>query len=332
MSDKHIKVLLIQDNSGDAQLIEELMVEARNVIFDYDYAGNLSEGMEKLSKGKIDVVLLDLGLPDGSGLETLCKVHALAPAIPIVVVTGLNDEELAVKAVRSGAQDYLIKGGLDSNLLEHAIQYAIERKRAEIELKRSFERLLRVLEETIDSLASVIEIRDPYTAGHQRRVSQLVCAIAKEMGFTEDQITGIKMAALIHDIGKIQVPAEILAKPSILTDKEMEKVRTHPKVGYNLLKTIEFPWLIAQIVYQHHERMNGSGYPKGIKGGDILAESRILAVADVVEAMCSDRPYRPAPGLEEALKEISEKQSLLYDPEVVDACVKLFKKKGFRFE
>ena len=139
------------------------------------------------------------------------------------------------------------------------------------------------------------------------------------------------MAALIHDLGKIQVPEEILNKPKRLSDREMEIVQTHPSAGYEILRTIQFPWLITQIVHQHHERINGSGYPKGITSKDTLLESRILAVADVVEAMSSDRPYRPAPGLEKALEEITQNKSKLYDPDVVDTCIKLFKNKDFKF-
>ncbi len=200
-----------------------------------------------------------------------------------------------------------------------------ERKRAEEERKQSSEKLQRALEETVNALALAAEMRDPHTAGHQRRVTQLACAIAKEMGLPEEQIYGIRMAGMIHDIGKIHIPAETFSKPSRLTETEFAMIKNHPQVGYAILKEIKFPWPVAQIVLQHHERMNGSGYPQGLKGEDILLEARILGVADVVEATSSHRLYRPDLGIDKALEEISQKRGILYDPKVVDACLRLFK-------
>lgn len=172
-----------------------------------------------------------------------------------------------------------------------------------------------------------------YTSGHQQRVAKLAGAIAREMGvFSEDQLHGIHVASMIHDVGKIVVPIEILNKSSKLSDYEFAIIKQHPTVGYNLLKEIDFPWPIAQIVHQHHEKMDGSGYPQGLKGEEILLEARILCVADVVEAISSHRPYRPALGLEKALEEISCNSGKLYDPEVVKICLRLFREKGFNFE
>jgi len=223
----------------------------------------------------------------------------------------------------------------DLELLQFAsdqIAIAIERKRAEKELEESLKKLRSVLEGTIHAIAGIVETRDPYTAGHQRRVADLACAIAREMNLSEDRIEGIRMAATIHDIGKIAVPAEILSKPGKLSSVEMSIIKTHSLVGYEILRGIDFPWPIAEIVYQHHERLDGSGYPRGLKGDKILLEAKILAVADVVEAMISHRPYRPALTLNIALKEITENSGTLYDPEVVKACRELFLKKKFRFE
>jgi HD-GYP domain-containing protein (c-di-GMP phosphodiesterase class II) len=174
----------------------------------------------------------------------------------------------------------------------------------------------------IQAMSLTIEKRDPYTAGHQRRVTKLCRAIATVMGFSWEQIQGFRMAAAIHDLGKIRVPSEILSKPGRLTENEFGIIRTHPQVGFEILKGIEFSWPIAQIVYQHHERMDGSGYPRGLSGAEILPEARILAVADVVEAMSSHRPYRPALGLERATAEIRQHSGILYDADVVDACLK----------
>ncbi len=177
-----------------------------------------------------------------------------------------------------------------------------------------------------------IEMRDPYTAGHQRRVSKLSCAIAQDMGLPQEQIEGIRMAGDIHDLGKIYVPAEILSKPGQLTDIEFSIIRTHSQVGYDILKSIEFPWPLAQIIYQHHERLDGSGYPNNLKNGEILLEARIISVADVAEAMSSHRPYRPSHGMEKALKEIAQHRGRLYDAAVVDCCLRLFREKGFSFD
>jgi response regulator RpfG family c-di-GMP phosphodiesterase len=207
-----------------------------------------------------------------------------------------------------------------------------QRKLSEAELKQSWDRLQKALAGTIQAMALTIEMRDPYTAGHQRRVGKLSCAIAKEMALPAAQLEGIQMAADIHDIGKIYIPAEILSKPGQLTEIEYSIIKTHPQVGYDILKSIEFPWPLAEIVYQHHERLNGSGYPRGLSGENILLEARIMCVADVVEAMSSHRPYRPAHGIDKALDEIVMNRGLLYDARVVDICIILFKEKSFSFE
>jgi len=206
------------------------------------------------------------------------------------------------------------------------------RKKAEQELRESWERLRRTLAGTIQAISTTIEMRDPYTAGHQRRVALLAEAIAREMKLPEAQVEGIRFAAEIHDIGKIYVPAEILSKPTKLTELEYTIIKTHHQAGYDILKNIEFPWPIAQIVLQHHERINGSGYPNALKNGEILLEAKILAVADVVEAMSSHRPYRPSFGLDKALEEIQLNRGRLYEPEVVDSCLRLFKEKRFSLD
>ena len=208
----------------------------------------------------------------------------------------------------------------------------IVRKQAESQLKQSFEKLKRTLDDTVNALASIAEKRDPYTAGHQRRVTKLAVAIAEEMGLSDEQIEGIHVSGILHDVGKMYVPAEILSKPGQLTENEFSVIKTHPQVSYDILKTIEFPWPVAQIVLQHHERLDGSGYPSRLSGKDIIPEARILAVADVVEAMSSHRPYRPALGIDKALEEISQKRGMLYDPAVVGDCLRLFVEKGFKFD
>jgi len=209
-------------------------------------------------------------------------------------------------------------------------QELAERKRVEVELQDSLRRLRTALEGTIRAIALTVETRDPYTAGHQRRVADLARAIATKMGLPKDQIDGIRMAGAIHDIGKVSIPGEILSKPGRLTDIEFNLIKTHPQIGYEILKSIDFPWPVAQIVLQHHERINGSGYPAGLTGEEILLEARILGVADVVEAMSSHRPYRSALGIDKALEEISRNKGILYDPDVVNACLELLTKNGFK--
>ena len=198
------------------------------------------------------------------------------------------------------------------------------------QLEKTLKELRKALGGTIEAMALTVETKDPYTAGHQRRVSNLARAIATEMGVSEDQIQGIRLAGVIHDVGKISVPGEILSKPGRIGTNEFGIIKEHPQVGYNILKTVDFPWPIAQIVLQHHERMDGSGYPNGISGENILLEARILAVADVVEAMASHRPYRAALGIDLALREISKNRGSSYDPKVVDACLRLFNEKSYR--
>ena len=200
------------------------------------------------------------------------------------------------------------------------------------ELEKSLEKMKRILMQEVSSLGTALMIRDPYTSGHQRRVVRLAAAIAEEMGCSMDQIEGITVAGNLHDIGKINIPSEILSKPGKLSDLEFAIVKTHSLAGYEIIKDIEFPWPVAEVIMQHHERMNGSGYPQGLAGEDILAEARIVAVADVVEAMFSHRPYRAALGMDRALEEIIRNRGILYDADVVDACLMLIQEKGFKLE
>ena len=179
-------------------------------------------------------------------------------------------------------------------------------------------------------LGNASEARDPYTAGHQKRVADLARAIATEMGLSYNTIEGIRMAGAIHDIGKISVPSEILCKPANLTNLEFSLIKNHSQFSYEIIKDVESPWPLADIVHQHHERMDGSGYPQGLEGENILIEARILAVADVVEAMASYRPYRLALGIEAALEEIKKNKGILYDDTVADACLRLFREKGYQ--
>jgi len=220
---------------------------------------------------------------------------------------------------------------LNKNEVLAVVRDVTQLKKMAKKLRESYERLRKSLQQFIKAMAKIVETRDPYTAGHQERVAELAVAIAKEMRLSEGKIEAIQMAGLLHDMGKIAIPAEILTKPAKLSELEFTLVKTHPQVAYKVLREIDFPWPVAEIIYQHHERWDGSGYPKGLKDDEILLEAKILAVADVVEAMCSHRPYRPAYSIEEALEELTRNKGKLYDPEVVEACIKLFKEKKFSF-
>ncbi len=213
-----------------------------------------------------------------------------------------------------------------------ALEMRTERDKAEKELEESFGKLRKALNGTVNALTEILQRRDPYTAGHQIRVAKLACAIAQEMGLSEDRIEGIRIAGLLHDIGKITLPSDILARSGQISTLETDIIETHAQVGYEIIKTIEFPWPVLDAVLQHQERLDGSGYPSGLSGDKIILEARILAVADVIEAMSSHRPYRPTLGMDMALKEITENRGVRYDPDVVDACLRLINEQGYTIE
>jgi len=487
-----IKILQIEDNPGDVRLIKEMLKESRRIEYIFEYVDNLKSGMRRISEGDIDVVILDLGLSEITGLETLKRLLSSDMAIPaVIVMTILDDEESGMDAVRSGAQDYLIKGEVDSGLLVRSILYSIERNEAkrkiqrandelegkviertkklsetlksleeEIKIREEYERELKVKDNAIESsinpitmgdlqgnityvnraflklmnyddkekvigrngtsfwhamnkageiletvkkgeswegelvvkrenntdfcchlaanlvkdksgiprnimasfidiskqkkaeealkknleniksmmeasfraLSAVVNLRDTYTGRHQKRVTQLTLEIAKKMNLNSEQISILRYASMVHDVGKIRISSEILNKPGKLSDLQISFIHEHPVIGRDLFKKVEFASPIAEIIYQHHERMDGSGYPEGLKGDKIMLEAKIIAVADVVEAMSSHRPYRPSLGIEKALKEIEDNSGRLYDPQVVDACVDLFRSEKFKFE
>lgn len=203
------------------------------------------------------------------------------------------------------------------------------REQAELKIRLYVEQLERAMGATLRSVAIMVERRDPYTAGHERRVGELAAAIGVEMGLPAETVKGLRMTGYVHDIGKISVPAELLSKPSKLSPVEFELIKTHAQTGYDILKDVDFPWPLAMVILQHHERLDGSGYPQGLQGDEIIAEARIMAVADVVEAMQSHRPYRPGLGIEIALHEIEQNSGKFYDPQVVAACLRLFREKGY---
>jgi len=322
-------ILIVEDEGIVARDMQNILKDLGYTVCAIAFSGE--EAIKKTEEMYPDLVLMDILLKgEMDGIEAAEQIRNRFN-IPIIYLTAYADESTLQRAKITEPFSYILKP-FEERELHVAIEIALYKHKMEEELKRNFEKLQRAMEETIHALALTAERRDPYTASHQQRVTRLACAIAKEMRLSEDKIKGIQMAAVIHDIGKINIPAEILSKPGQLTKIELDMVKTHPQVGYDILKTIEFPWPIAQIVLQHHERMDGSGYPQGLSDDDILLEAKILGVADVVEAMSSHRPYRPAHGIDKALKEISQKKGVLYDPEVVDACLKVFTRRGFKFE
>jgi PAS domain S-box-containing protein len=255
-----------------------------------------------------------------------------------VYATGVSTKGFEWETIRKdGARTYIevsvsliVRQGEKPTGFRGIARDITERKRAEEKLKDTLESLRKAFGTTVQVMVSAIESRDPYTAGHQSRSADLARAMAIEMGLPQEKIDGIRMAGSIHDIGKLSIPAEILSKPTKLTELEFSLIKEHSRSGYDMLKDVESPWPLAQIVYQHHERMNGTGYPRNLKGDEILMEARIMAVADVVEAMASHRPYRPAKGIDAALEEVEKNRGTLYDNAVADACLRLFREKGFK--
>jgi putative two-component system response regulator len=333
MSNENIKVMVIEDNAADAHLIGEMMEEYAPGILDLKYVDTLAAGMEMLSTSAFAALLLDLGLPDSKGLSTLDKVLRKFPELPVIVLTGLSDDNTGIEAVKCGAQDYITKGQLNWRSVYAAIRYAIERKEMGTRLQKALDQQRTIVKGTVESLVHLIELRDPPNAEHQRRVANLAVMIAEGMGYPRDRIEFVRTAALLHDLGKSAVPTEILNKPGKLEGLELSLEQAHVQASYDVLKGIEFPWPVAEVVMQHHERMDGSGYPRGLSGDRILQEARILMLADVIDGMCTYRAWRPdTPGCGKALGEISEGRGKLYDPAAVDACISLFKEREYPLE
>jgi PAS domain S-box-containing protein len=286
---------------------------------------------EALERG-VPLVVHDLGRDPLFGE---CGAYFLGSGVRSGVILPLQSEEETWGAFSIYSTDLAAFDDHEVALLTELcadLAYGIRALRNRLGREEGLRRIQSTMEATIQALANTVELRDPYTAGHQRRVAQLAVAIGRELGLAGDRLTGLYLAAAIHDIGKIYVPAEILTKPGTLSGLEFNLVKAHVEAGYDILKSIDFPWPIADIVRQHHERIDGSGYPNGATGAGLLLESRILAVADVVEAIASFRPYRPALGIDIALSEIAAGRDILFDGDVVDACTRQFRERGFAFD
>lgn len=336
-SNKNIHILIVDDEPSILKLINNVLKKEGYQCFT---ASNGKEALQILDNIPMDLVIADIVMPEMNGIELLEKIKEKKYDTDVILMTGHASDFTYSMAITEGALDFIHKP-IDITELILRIKrilrerrLMLERKVQEEELRDAYQRLnelfnaMRIsLYGTIHVLASIAEKRDPYTAGHQKNVAQLAREIAEQMGLPDDKKEAIFISGMVHDVGKITIPSEILTKPGKLTEVEFELIKEHSKIGYDILKDIRFPWPVAEIVRQHHERMNGSGYPDGLKNEEIHMEARVIAVADVVEAMSSHRPYRPALGVEKALDELEEKKGVLYDPMVVDACIELLKGK-----
>jgi len=332
-------ILIVDDEEQVSRMLNRMLSREG---YTCTLSADAGEARRRLESQAFDLVLCDVNMPGESGVSLARHIDSAYEDTAVIMVTGVDDPRVADDAIEAGIYGYIVKP-LDVNEVLINIRNSLRRRELEIanrRYRRDLEQMVeertaslhRAMEGVIRAMGLTVESRDPYTSGHQQRVAMLSAAMGRELGLPKHQIDGIRLAAMIHDLGKITVPAEILSKPTRLTDFEFALIKTHPQVGYDILKEIEFPWPIAQMVYQHHERMDGSGYPLRLKGKDILLESRIIAVADVVEAMASHRPYRPAIGLDQALAEVAQNAGKRYDPEAARVCLRLFREKGFSFE
>jgi putative nucleotidyltransferase with HDIG domain len=329
-----ITILAVDDTPESLKLLTDILREEGYAVRS---AINGALALSAAINHPPELVVLDVRMPEMDGFEVCrrLKAHPATREVPVIFVTALSETEEKVRGFALGAVDFVTKPYQREELLARVRTHLeIEHLRNHLEalvdlrtraLQESERRLRANLLDFVSAIAATIEMRDPYTAGHQQRVAGLSSAIAIELQLPQEQIEGLNLACLVHDIGKIRVPAEILARPGPLSDAEFNFLRQHPANGYEILKSIDFPWPVANTVLQHHERLDGSGYPLGLKGGDILLEARILAVADVVEAMVSHRPYRSGLGIAAALEEIERHRGIRYEPIVVDACLNLFR-------
>ncbi len=319
---KTLSVLYVEDEDLVRASLSRFMQRRFDRV---DTASNGEEGLEKFKTNSYDVVVTDVRMPIMDGLEMAGHIKKISTDIPVIVVTAYNETDYFMRAIEIGIDRYVRKP-VDTNELIDAIVKSSQVHFQQQALEKERKHVTELLEQTVETLARAIEKRDPYTDGHQKRVALLAIAIADEMGLPQTKIDSIRLAALIHDVGKINVPSELLSRPGTLSDIEFEIIKEHSRSGFDILGNIKFPWPIAKIVLQHHEKLDGSGYPQGIKGDEILLEALIVGVADIVEAMSSHRPYRASLGMESAINEITAGRGKLFPEEVVDACLRVLKR------
>jgi len=333
-------VLIVDDNATNIDLLVSTLKESYRL----GIAKHGQGALEYAEKYHPSLILLDILMPEMDGYEVCrrLKANPETQSIPVIFITAMQDTLNKTKGFELGAVDYItkpfhateVKARVQTHITLEEMKAQLRSQNVLLEQKVEHKtaELQEMLNGSISSMAQMVEIRDPYTAGHQQRVAQLACAIAAKMGLSAHVIEGIRIAGLLHDVGKIRIPVSILSRAGQLLDAEHDVIKIHPQIGFEILKNIPFPWPVAHIVFQHHERLDGSGYPLGLRGSDILMEAKILAVADVTEAKSSFRPYRPALGIESALDEIRQHRGNLYDLDVVDACLDLFTKGNFTFD
>jgi len=358
-------ILVVDDEEA---ILDIMTIVLAREGYDLHTATSAEEGLKKLREiPDLSLIISDQIMPGMTGVEFLEQALSIRPDAQRVLLTGFTDTDAIINAINKGRIHlYISKPWRKEELLytinqllakaelvmeNKRLDELVKKQNAELvelnrdleakvrlktidldrraeELKASYEKIQMILDGTVLAMSRIVESRDPYTAGHQQQVTQIASIIAEKISLPPERVEAIRISAALHDIGKISVPSEILTKPSRLTDLERELVKTHSQNAYDILKAIDFPYPIADIILQHHERMDGSGYPQGLKGEEILLEARIVAVADVLEAMSAHRPYRPALGIEAAMEEITRHRGLLYDENVVDACLEIYRENG----
>jgi len=363
---KHRHSILMVDD--EEAILDIMTMVLAGEGYDLHTASSAEEGLKKLQEiPGLSLIISDQMMPGMTGVEFLEQACNICPDAQRVLLTGYTDTDAIINAINKGRIHlYITKPWRRDDLLytinqllskaeliieNRRLDELVKKQNAELvelnkgleekvrlktldlnrraeELKASYEKIQMILDGTVLAMSKIVESRDPYTAGHQQQVTNIAGIIAEKMSLPPDQIEAIRLSAALHDIGKIAVPSEILTKPGQLNHLERELVKTHCRNAYDILKAIEFPYRIAEIILQHHERMDGSGYPQELKGEAIMMEARILAVADVIEAMSAHRPYRPALGIDAAMEEIERHRGTLYDRDVADACLEIYKEKG----
>ncbi|MDJ0781096.1 MAG: response regulator [Desulfosarcinaceae bacterium] len=328
-----VQILIVDD---DDAIRDVLLHGIRHIGIDCYAAESGLAALEILQRHEIDIVVSDINMPGMNGLELTQQIKAQYDC-DVMIMTGFVGTFTYEEIIGRGASDFIQKPIRIPEFIARIKRIIAERdtrderNQALTEIQRNLGKFKRAMDGIVQAMSLTVEFRDPYTAGHQERVAQLACAIAAHMGLPQDRINGLRMAAIIHDLGKITIPAEILCKPGKLLPLEYELIKNHVQAGYDILKKIEFPWPLADIIYQHHERLDGSGYPNGVEGEQIHLEARIIAVSDVFETIASHRPYRPSLGINSAVEEIRANMGRLYDPVVAEACLHVVEEEGFSF-
>lgn len=318
---KTLSVLYVEDEELVRQEVARFL---RRRFARVDEAANGEDGFSLFMNNSYDIIITDIKMPVMDGLTMAQKIRQEHDGMPIVIVTAFTDTDYFLKAIELGVDGYVKKPINTEQLLAETYK-ATHSRFQELQIAKAKNATIEALAKVVDALSRAIEKRDPYTNGHQKRVSILAESIGIALGLSHDSLTSIRLGAIVHDIGKLSIPVELLVMPRKLNDIEFSLIKTHPKNGVDIIEGVEFPWPIDKIIAQHHERLDGSGYPNGLKGDEISLEARIVGVADVVEAMSSHRPYRAALGLEKAIEEITKFRGIRYDECVVDVCLELLK-------